>query len=547
MIKINNRFLILVSSLFAIYLLANITYLLNFDGVFWDDWVVFNQEDLTLALLFSQLQNTIHGYFLILLSEIGNGVYGFRLAFFVMYFISGLMIIAILNTVPLFRGHSAYLIGLFYLISPIFYTKVAISIIPFYFSVFIFFVAWYWLSRSIDGLNWKSRVGILLLFFVSFTTSSLLVFYVFVLSYMFYKQNLENYDKDTHLFYKVECFVRNNIEFFLLPIIFFIFKSMYLIPNGLYAGYNQVKFENIYLFLSNIVTSLDLVIWEPLERAIISFWGIGLAVAVLVFVFGLYRRSRAIVNVRLGSFTSAFVIIVIGLIGIWLAVIPYYMVGKIPISSGWDSRFQLLTVLPVSLFLYGSILIASIILLKIFSPFLRKDYIDLIFPTILAFAMTILISSSFYIQHRYNIDWFYQVGIQQEFVDSPTVKDNQTFIVVNNVQPDLAFGREFNYYEWNGLLRQAFGDDSRLMIPPYYQDRLPAMAENQTHKQYNFSTWELTNPILVKIDYSTRLDAPLIAKLYWYRMFDEVQFKYLTKNLVSVSYENIAVQLSLNQ
>jgi hypothetical protein len=525
--------------IFIIYLLANITYLLNVDGVYWDDWVAFNQEYSTLTLFYGQLQNTIHGYFSIVLLGIGNGVYGFRLALFVMYFISGLIIISILKTLKLFEGHGAYLIGGFYLISPIFHTKVAISIIPFYFSVFIFFVAWYWLSRSIESFSWKSRVGILVLFFVSFTTSSLLVFYSFVLCYLFYKQNLENYKKETSIFYKIEIFVRNNIEFILLPIVFFIFKKNYLQPNGLYTGYNQVKFANVDLFLSNLVTSVDLVIWQPLERAIISFWEIGLFVAVVICVIGLFSKAKGIITIKLESFTSALVIFVIGLVGIWLAVFPYYMVGKIPISTGWDSRFQLLTVLPVALFLYGSILICSICLSKLFSPLVRKDYTDLIFPSVLGFAMTILVSSSFYVQHRYNVDWFYQIGIEQKFIDSPTVKDNQTFIVVNNVQPSLAYSREFNYYEWNGLLKQAYGDDSRLMIPPYYQDRLPAVAENQIHKQYNFSTWKLTTPILVTIDYEARLDMLLIAKLYWYRIFDEKKFKYLAKKLVSVSYESI--------
>ena len=100
-----------VTVIFTVYLMANITYLLNIDGVYWDDWVAYNQEYSTLIRFYGEIMNTTHGYFSIVLSEVGNGIYGFRLALFAMYFISGLMIIYILKNMRLFSSNAAYAVG----------------------------------------------------------------------------------------------------------------------------------------------------------------------------------------------------------------------------------------------------------------------------------------------------------------------------------------------------------------------------------------------------------------------------------------------------
>ena len=87
------------------------------------------------------------------------------------------------------------------------------------------------------------------------------------------------------------------------------------------------------------------------------------------------------------------------------------------------------------------------------------------------------------------------------------------------------------------MLKQAFNDDSRLMVPSYIKRKnIPSFKRLGDYKHYNHSTWKMTNPIGVRIEYKQDLDAVTIAKLYWYRLFNNDQYKDLSKKLVSISY-----------
>ena len=76
------------------------------------------------------------------------------------------------------------------------------------------------------------------------------------------------------------------------------------------------------------------------------------------------------------------------------------------------------------------------------------------------------------------------------------------------------------------------------MLPAEKRAGLSRMEQDfKGYKQYNFSTWKLTKPVEVRISYGQQLDAMIIAKLYWYRLFNYDQFKNLAKVLVSISYK----------
>jgi hypothetical protein len=534
-----------VTVIFTVYLMANITYLLNIDGVYWDDWVAYNQEYSTLIRFYGEIMNTTHGYFSIVLSEVGNGIYGFRLALFAMYFISGLMIIYILKNMRLFSSNAAYAVGFLYVMLPIFHTKAALSIIPFYFPVFLFFVAWYWLSRTIDNLDWNHKVGILFLFFVSFTTNSLLVFYALVLLYIFYKQFLES-GVDGTLIHKIRKFIGDNIEFILLPLLFFAFKLIYLKPNGEYASYNQlgvevakiVEAKDAFYLLMKVISSL-LSPLQHVERSLAFAWQFGLIIAVITCIFLLVTKYGDKCQVKLTSYLSLLIIFTIGVVGVVLALFPYLAVGKLPTSMGWESRFQILAILPTSLILYSLVVLGLRLVSVLLGNLIDDRHRNVLAVGVFSFFIAVFLARGLYDQHRLNVDWFYQAGIQQQFVESPVITENKTFVVDNKVRASLAYSRQLMYYEWTGLLKQAFGDDSRLMIPPFYLSRLSGMGTNQNYKQYNFSTWKMTPPILVTIDYNQKMNRKMIAKLYLYRLFDYDKFVELAKGLVSLSYKEI--------
>ena len=387
--------------LFVVYLIANITYLLNFDGVYWDDWVTYNQDLSTLTRFFGEIQSSINGYFFIVISSIGNGIYGFRLALFLMYFVSGLMLVYIFKTTKIFNNQSAYLIGLFFLISPVFHTKVALSIIPFYFSVFLFFLAWYLLARNIKQFYWFQKLIVLALFFMSFTTASLLVFYGLVLLYILYKQYYEADEKNSFL-YKIESFVRGYIEFILLPIVYFIYKHLFLQPSGLYANYNKINIDNWRLY-----ERVEIALYQFIEFSVPLFWVVGLISVVIVCGVLLLPKYRGFCQINLPSYRVAVIILAIGMLGMLLAVFPYIMVGKLAGFLDWSNRFHLLTLIPSSMVLYGILMLVLRGGSYLLSFFVGETVRNLISVGVVVFLISIFLCRSVYDQHRYNIDWFY--------------------------------------------------------------------------------------------------------------------------------------------
>ena len=522
--------------LFIIYFIANITYLVNIDALYWDDWVVYNQEYSTLARFAEMIRNTtytLNFVFLNIFNNIGNGIYGFRLSLFLMYFISALIVIYILKTIKIFNNQSAYLIGLFYLINPVFHTKAVITILQFYVSVFLFFIAWYWLASNIKKLYWYHRVIILLLFFNSFVFNSLLVLYALVPLYIFYKQYYDPNEKINFL-NKVKNFLRGNIDFILVPIVFFIYKLVFMNPSGLYAGYNEISIKNLKVLLK---TNFDFPLFNFIENSAILFWEFGLISAVIAILAMFLPRFREFLHIKLPTYKVSVIMLAIGLFGMLLAIFPYSMVGKVPTLFGWDSRFYLLTLVPESIVLYAFLMLVLKSISNLPYICIKETVRNQISIGIFMFLVTIFLCRSLHDQHRLNIDWFYQFGIQQNFIDSTVISNNQTFVVYNNTQSSFAYGRTFNHYEWTGLLKQAFNDDSRLMVPSYIKRKnIPSFKRLGDYKHYNHSTWKMTNPIGVRIEYKQDLDAVTIAKLYWYRLFNNDQYKDLSKKLVSISY-----------
>jgi hypothetical protein len=104
--------------------------LLNYDGVYWDDWVLYNQSYDTLLFLFDQSGHGFTASIGIFLSRIGNEVLPFRIYIFVGGFLSGIFLYLILDSLDAIDRFSKFFITLFFLIAPVFSQKNEMTIYP---------------------------------------------------------------------------------------------------------------------------------------------------------------------------------------------------------------------------------------------------------------------------------------------------------------------------------------------------------------------------------------------------------------------------------
>lgn len=521
--RLSKRFLTFFQSdtivLFSIYSLSQILFLLNINGIYWDDWVLFNQDSTSIMTQFNMNKFYIAGYFHVYLFSQENTIIIYRVLTFLTFFLSAFLLMKVLENLSFLDKTSIFYITLFYLILPVNSAKIALINVPYIVFLSVFFLAFLILTIYIKKNGpFYFRLIILGLFFFSFIVNSLLVFYAIVLLYILYTL----YDKDTtgtglqQLLIITKIFLKKYLDFLLLPIVFFVYKSMYMVPDGLYANYNSLSFNLkglVYLLCKSLYTSII----EPLFVSLsTSLWLSPLFILAFLFIFRLLK------SYNIPQYTKSHALILLGLgFGIFfIAVFPYIAVGKLPQLTGMESRHQLLVPLGFSYIIYFTI----IYLLQ------AKEHVAKI---IFHLLISIFIIQNLYYGYRNHLDWFYQISIEENLKDSNIVREHTTFIIIDNLDNLLSNNRHMSFYEQNGRMKKVFGGDSRLMVNS--EEEVKKFKEYKKYKQYNFSSWQYEKPIYLVINALQDISYPMIGKLFYYQFFDREKYKVLSKQLISIN------------
>ena len=508
--------------IFFLYAFSNLFFLLNPHGVYWDGWCVYNQDDSTLKLLFKQIQHGVKGDFFLLLSHIGNGLYSFRIFTFVATFIMGIFVYLILKNIKEFNQQTIFFITLIFLLVPVNSAKISISVIPFIFPVLIFYIAFYILTLYLKKPFFLSRYLVLSLFFISFSTNSILVFYFCIFLYIYYHEFGLQYNK---IFNKSRIIIIKYWDFILLPFIYFIYKAIYLKPYGLYAGYNNLSilnlFDSIKIIFFNFDNSFIRVILTSIYS--LSFFSI----FVLVILYLIAKKSKLIKTTE-----EYRIFFFIGIVLFLLAVFPYAMVGKNAELDSWNSRFQILTPLGLSFMIFF-----GLSYLKQLSNFNERTFVFLLWFILFAF-----IGQNISTQYYQLKDYFYSVAIEKNIQNNEKIRQHTTYIINNSITDSLFYNRTPIYYEINGLFRQAFGHDSKLgMRYDHYIKGIKQMSDHKHHKQYNYSSWERENPLLITIshNYEAQFGQDYYLNMIFYNLYDHEKFLDMAKQLVHISVEDL--------
>ncbi len=169
---------------FTFYFLAFGITLVN-AGLFWDEWVFYKARPETILNATKEMGGIWFGYFHIFLDSF-NSIFLYRLVIFSAFFISGLFLNSILKTIKQMDNVSRFFVVTFFMLFPVNFARISIATSHYALCYFIFFFAWFILSKYILKKRKFFRLLSLILFFISFSLNSLLVFYSIVIMYIIY-------------------------------------------------------------------------------------------------------------------------------------------------------------------------------------------------------------------------------------------------------------------------------------------------------------------------------------------------------------------------
>ncbi|MDB2417286.1 hypothetical protein N9W23_01430 [Paracoccaceae bacterium] len=408
------------SYLFLFYLISHGGLLLVPNAIFWDDWALFPLDKDHTTEIFKQLGRFFNIDTYVHISLLSIGPWTYKALTFILMFGSGIALDKILAKHDFITSGTRFLIVLFFLIMPFYWGRVALICMPYTISYFLFFLAWAIIDRY--------RVFSLFLFFLSFNTNSLLVFYALPILDCYIRMKKKEKISQSFL---IAC--AKKIDFLLLPFVFFAIKVTFFQPSGDYQGYNE-QYNLINLFKAPIKMFMD---WSSLKLPIIFT----LILALIINTF-----MRKLLN-GLGALSrgGSFYLFYSGILSFAIAGFPYWILGHVPTFSEWTSRHQLL-------FPLGLALIIVSILVSVPNR-TRLNYI--IIAISLCGATNVFTYKDFY------FDWQKQKKLIYYLKRNDLVLDADLIVFDDRANSLNAINRTIRFYEWNGILKYTFGDESR--------------------------------------------------------------------------------------
>ncbi|TCK84905.1 hypothetical protein [Albibacterium bauzanense] len=486
---------------YLLFVISNCLMLIN-PGVFWDDWTLYNMSDKGIMTQFHGNGAVIFGYMHVLLQKLPNAPIFYHLLTFVLQLISIYTLFKIIDkwfTVESKGLNFAYFAVLIYSVLPLGDAKIAMICLPFTLCLTVFILAIYFLVRFKLEQQPLDRSLSLLLFFFSFMINSFVVFYLIPFIWILYSNEIK-YILNSGLKNFAEVFsmlIKNTLrywDFLLLPFIFWIFKGVFLAPSQQYAAlnYNEIGLNSLVAMPTRLIkfsTGFFTTLVPLLQEMFTSIEFIVLFLILVVVI--LYRLKYIDFNIRV-----SIKFLLIGVIIIFLGIIPYIIVNKYPFFSGFDTRHQLLIG-------FGLALLFCNLLFLIKSATVKK--------VILALSLGLFVSFNVFIQYSYFKGYLKYKVLDDYFVShNPEKEFPQTIFIIDNTGSFTQKGNVKSFYEYSGILKLHSTKENTMLV--WEEDYIKNLNNNKFEHlepyfyQYNLSNYEIVEPSSVlEINYSTEM------------------------------------------
>lgn len=430
----------------VVYTLAFGLMLLN-RGLYWDDWTIHRMSEEGLMQQFvgngAYYSGVFHLHYF--LQALPASVFIYKLIAFVSFLLSSLICYNLFNRSNLFRPYKLQL-ALVIATAPFFSTRITEICLPYTLDLLLFVIAFHF------GLKERivPKLIALVLFFVSFFTNSLLVFYGWFILWKWFGGDDKN----------VWNFIKRHVAFIILPIAFWVFKSIAIKPSGLHAleGYNEISVNGIAGFPAQLFTNIleNLVYTGHLFYALMItplFFVLFAALAMIIYLLIPARKKEdendsQTVMIGKKKFPVPVALIVIGLLVFASAVFPYDIVNKAPSFAGFNTRNQLLIGISYGIMICG--------LAELFT---QTRYKKTVYAFMIGSAVLINIAFILNFQKNHNKQQAIIAVIKQQPVPYTTMLVYDSTSVFNE-------GNLSSAHTYNALLKFATGNQTHMALTP---------------------------------------------------------------------------------
>lgn len=443
---------------------------------------------------------------------------GYRIVTFFIYYICVFLVWNILKAWLNLRDSSCRGICALYAVIPANDARIVLSTFPYTIGLFLFMLALVLFLIVLHEENRKKRIFYrildLLLFFISFILNSNLSFYGIVLLIILLRQ------KNIFRMFKY-------VDYCILPIAFFVLKTVLFPSYGRYENYNTVSMKNVIyaiktFFLSDFWVIANLVWnWTYINRFIITGISVLLLVWALVRNWGGFQKllaklSRKIDEEKLDQTTIEFQellkILLVGICVLSFGVFSYIVVrGTYRISiTGLTGRDAILVGLGSAMIIYAGLKLTM------------KDNIAKMILSVMLIC-GIVFFNRFYLS--YQQDYYRQLGLQCELEKQDELANSNNIEYIND---DDGLINIQHFYQLNGNAQIVYGNQKRLIAPNLSQNLetwndLNSVCEKEGCHMLDY---DLSNKkIDAIIDYSFDANIQDTAKLKFYEIFSRELFE----------------------
>lgn len=336
--------------------------LLN-DGLYWDGWLIKDYLDNndwdSLHAMTSEMGLPVLGYFFWSLKLLGIHQY-YKVVAFLSMLLSAVLVYRIGLLFGWLNRIESLGVALLSLVYPAYQMTVEICTLQyvFFYCVFLLAALLMLLHLSFSGVSsFIIRAMSLLLFFLSFTVNSLLVFYFpFVMLLFLRIKQLQGLSWQT-LLKKIPIRLS---DFLILPFLFWGLKLLLTPKHGLYKGYN-----NLDLNYASVVSHIrDSIVTTTDAQISLAQKGVGVMGHLLLWIFilvGVYvcyskcirheKPAQVMPEILEREFVKTNWIFAFGVVLLLSGVFPYAAAGLTAEIAGVDSRHALLVGLPMAIIL----------------------------------------------------------------------------------------------------------------------------------------------------------------------------------------------------
>lgn len=479
-----------------IYFFANILMVMN-QGVYWDDWVLYNTSEAAIKKQFYGNGLFYLSYLHIFLNGFKNPVMVYNTLTFIFELVTIFSIYQSLKMINLKKDFIGWFI-LFFAVLPFFSAKNTMICLPYILHLSFFYVGFYIMIQSKISKSIILRILSLIFFFISFPINSLIPFYVLPLIISFFvdkgfnllqfKDIIKNNKKD---FFN---FAIKNIDYYLLPCIFYLFKKKFFTTTGLYQqnGYNDFDLKELLISCVQVFkvfkTSL-LALFKKIQVLFASPLHL-ILFGIIFLVIVIFIRYSSFKKVKFETLPKEYYIhiLTLGIITFLLGAFPYIVVNKTPSFGGYETRHQLLLNPGASLIIVG---ITFIIV--------NRKFVNYIF--IFLISCFLLINNSINLQ--YIKGWFKQESLISKFSMEKKINSSDTFIFIDHSKGDNATSRDYAFYNLNGIIKKGLNRQDKLIVDYEEFNKInwkDIIKEAEMYNMKNYVFRNFDNPLYVKVD-----------------------------------------------